>query len=165
MSKRRSPEDDVGEAERGPYAIVARWGDELLDGGFTVIPNLVMTHYAKLGITPAEMMLVAHIVQYQWTEQNPYPGLPGVAERMGLSRRQVNNYVKSLKDKGFLTVHERTAPGRGQITSEYDFSGLRAAVLTLVQVGEKTPLKNSSRGGFQPKNTKGKKTQLKKTKI
>src|SRR5215210_2357753 len=102
--------EESGGSERTPYAIVARWGDELLDDGFTVIPNLIMKHYAKLGISPSEMMLVAHIVQYQWTEKNPYPSLKGIAERMGLSRRQVNNYIKSLKDKGYLEVRERYTP-------------------------------------------------------
>ncbi len=144
MSRESSEESSGG--ERNPYAIVARWGDELLDDGFTVLPNLIMKHYAKLGVSPSEMMLVAHIVQYQWTEKNPYPSLQGIAERMGLSRRQVNNYIKSLKDKGYLEVRERYTPGRGQQTSEYDFSGLRLAVLHLVKGGSGTPLKNSSRG-------------------
>ena len=133
------------DATNNPYRIVARWGDELLDDGFTVLPNLILRYYAKLGMSPAEMMLVVHIVQFQWTEQNPYPSLPGVAERMGLSRRQVNNYVSSLKRKGFLRVIQRTTAEGRQDTNEYDFTGLRLAVLELHRNGAAT-LKNPAGG-------------------
>lgn len=103
------------------YSISVRFGDEILQAGFTAIPNLVLERYAALGVTPLELAFTIHVWHYWWNERDPYPALNTIAERMATSRRQVRRYVESLKEKGFLTVRERYVEGRGQVTSEYDF--------------------------------------------
>lgn len=132
------------------YQIAVRFGDDILQAGFTAIPNLVLDHYSSLGITPGEMMFIIHVWQYWWTEKDPYPSLRTIAGKMSVSRRQVSNYTQSLKSKGLLLVHERQDPERGQVTSEYDFSPLIRA-LTGTNKGVKDisspPMKDSSRGG------------------
>lgn len=40
------------------YRIAVRFGDRILEAGFTLVPNLVLNHYAELRITPAEMLRV-----------------------------------------------------------------------------------------------------------
>lgn len=105
-----------------------RFGEEILDAGFTTVPNLVLRHYAHLGITPAEMMFTIHVWEFWWTEREPYPALSTIAERMNMTRRNVRKYVQNLRDKGFLIVTERFDE-HGQTTSEYDFSPLIQAVL------------------------------------
>ena len=111
------------------HRLVVRFGNELLQDGFTSVPNLVLTHYAILGVTAAEMMFSIHIWQYWWTEKDPYPALQTIADRMSVTRRQVRNYAQGLKAKGYLVVNERTDRGLGQLTSEYDFGPLLEAVL------------------------------------
>jgi DNA replication protein len=110
------------------YAIAVRFGDDLLDSGFTAIPNLVLDHYHKLGITTAEMMFVIHIWKFWWLERNPHPSLNSIAETMGITKRQAIRYSASLQEKGFLAVTERHDPDRGQLTNEYDFTTLIQAV-------------------------------------
>src|SRR5215217_4628909 len=114
-----------------PYQITVRFGNEILQAGFTAVPNLVLDHYGTLGITSAEMMFIIHIWQYWWTEKNPYPSLQAIADRMATSRRQVRRYTESLKEKGLLRVNERRQPGLGQVSSEYDFAPLIEQVLHL----------------------------------
>ena len=114
-----------------PYQITVRFGNEILQAGFTAVPNLVLDHYGTLGITSAEMMFVIHVWQYWWTEKNPYPSLQAIADRMATSRRQVRRYTESLKEKGLLRVNERRQPGLGQVSSEYDFAPLIEQVLHL----------------------------------
>ena len=111
------------------HRLVVRFGNELLQDGFTSVPNLVLTNYAILGITAAEMMFSIHVWQYWWTEKDPYPALQTIADRMSVTRRQVRNYTQSLKQKGYLVVNERADPSLGQLTSEYDFGPLLDAVL------------------------------------
>lgn len=111
-----------------PTRLVVRFGEEILDAGFTTVPNLVLRHYAHLGITPAEMMFTIHIWEFWWTEKEPYPALSTIADRMNMTRRNVRKYVQSLRDKGMLIVTERF-DNSGQTTSEYDFSPLIRAVL------------------------------------
>ena len=112
--------DDITQVHR----LVVRFGNELLQDGFTSVPNLVLTHYAILGISAAEMMFSIHVWQYWWTEKDPYPALQTIADRMSVTRRQVRNYTQSLKQKGYLVVNERADPSLGQLTSEYDFGPL-----------------------------------------
>jgi DnaD N-terminal domain len=111
------------------HRLVVRFGNELLQDGFTSVPNLVLTHYAILGVTAAEMMFSIHIWQYWWTEKDPYPALQTIADRMSVTRRQVRNYAQGLKAKGYLVVNERADQTLGQLTSEYDFGPLLEAVL------------------------------------
>jgi hypothetical protein len=143
------------------YKIAVRFGDEILQAGFTSVPNLVLNHYAALDITAAEMMFTIHVWQYWWTEKDPYPSLSAIAGKMAVSVRQVHNYVASLKKKGYLIVNQRYSPHLGQMTSEYDFSPLLRAVLASQNNnngngpgepgdGRKhTPMKHSSGGGVK----------------
>lgn len=111
-----------------PTRLVVRFGEEILEAGFTTVPNLVLRHYASLGITPAEMMFIIHVWEFWWSEREPYPALSTIAERMQMTRRNVRKYVQSLREKNVLIVTERFDDS-GQTTSEYDFSPLIAAVL------------------------------------
>jgi DNA replication protein DnaD len=137
--------------EKPRYTISVRFGDDVLQAGHTTVPNLVLNHYAELGITAAEMMFTIHVWQYWWTEREPHPSLRTIAARMSVSRRQVGNYTSSLKRKGYLKVTERHSPSLGQVTSEYDFSPMFQAIVTRARAtarsAEATPMKNPSRGG------------------
>lgn len=127
-----------------------RFGDEILDAGFTVVPNLILRHYATLGITPAEMMFTIHVWEFWWSEKQPYPALLTIAKRMQMSRRNVRKYVQSLREKGFLIVTERFDE-HGQTSSEYDFSPLIQAVLDRsATVGTDDP---STLGTNRPRGT------------
>lgn len=120
------------------YKIAVRFGDQVLEAGFTSVPNLVLNHYAELGISPAEMMFTIHMWQFRWTERDPYPSLTTIADKMDVSWRQAHRYAGSLKDKGFLIIKSRQEPGRGQVTSEYDFEPLIKAVLKLDEGADNT---------------------------
>ncbi len=141
--------------ERRNDRITVRFGDPIMQDGFTSVPNLVLNYYSRLGISQAEMLFIIHVWQFWWTEKNPFPALNTIAVRMNISRRQARNYVQSLKGKEFteypdlrlLNVYDRFEPGRGQTSSEYDFSGLFQAIVLISQGRSLTPRKNTSEGG------------------
>ena len=109
--------------------ITVRFGDAVLEDGFTTVPNLVLKHFAGLGITHSEMLFTVCVWQYWWSDKDPYPGLQTIADRLGISWRQAHRYAKSLESKGFLTITHRLNDSGGQTTSEYDFSQLLEAVV------------------------------------
>jgi DNA replication protein len=111
------------------YAISVRFGNDILEHGFTAIPNLVLERYTVLGITNQELVFIIHVWKYWWNEHNPYPSLNRVAVAMGITKKQVVRYSQSLQEKGFLTVTERHDPKLGQQTNEYDFTKLIRAVM------------------------------------
>ena len=123
-----------------------RFGDAILQAGHTAVPNLALDHYAELGVSPTEFTFIVHIWARWWTKQDPFPSLGAIAAQMGVSRRQVRTYAQRLKEKGLLTVRERTLPGLGQVTSEYDFSPFIAAIVALGEGEETPPGKNPSEG-------------------
>ncbi|MDQ6645268.1 MAG: helix-turn-helix domain-containing protein, partial [Chloroflexota bacterium] len=144
-------------------SIIVRFGDPILEEGHTAVPNLVLNYYSRLGITPAEMLFIIHVWQFWWTEKNPYPAITTIAKRMDMVKRQVQKYAKSLKEKEYiedadirlLRVNDRYLDGRGQVSSEYDFSGLLKAI-TLLHQGSpltiKTPRKNKSVQGVNDRS-------------
>jgi Helix-turn-helix domain len=108
--------------------ISVKFGDEILEHGFTVVPNLILDSYTALRITTNEMLFIIHVWQYWWTERSPHPSLSRIAEKMGVSWRQCHRYAKSLEDKEYLLIRERYLNGLGQQSNEYDFSPLIRAV-------------------------------------
>jgi hypothetical protein len=121
-----------------------KFGDQLLQGKYTVVPNLLLKLLGELGITPNELVFTLEVWVYWYEQQKDmFPTLNTIAERMNLSRRNVNRYVESLKgkqyhdketgyvSKPYLQVHERYATSGGQLSNQYDFSGMLEAVTFL----------------------------------
>jgi len=104
------------------------FGDDLLEAGYTSVPNLLLNYYARLGMTADELVFVVHLLQHKWSEKDPFPRLQTIAERMGKSWRQVHRYAQSLKKKCLLGITNRVLKGRGMTTSEYDLSPLFLAI-------------------------------------
>ena len=115
------------------YSLSVRFGDSLLDAGFTAVPNIVLNSYAKLGILPSELIFILQIWQYWWTDKLPYPPLRAIADKMQISKRQVLKYVSSLQEKGYLLVTHRYGDNGALLASEYDFSPLIRAVVAHAQ--------------------------------
>lgn len=130
------------ETEQPDFSIVVRFGNAVLEAGHTSIPNLVLMHYAELGITTGELTFMILCLQHKWSKGNPHPSLSSVARRMGISRRSARTYVAGLRTKGFLTVTER--PGAPSV---YDFTPLLVAVVKADDGDGGGGRKNSSEGG------------------
>lgn len=115
-------------------SLEARWGDDMLDGGFTVVPNLILDALPRLGITDEESLFIIHVFRFKRDERNPYPKVRTLARTMGKSERTIQSYMRSLEGKGCL---ERKY--RENDSSELDFSGLLDAVRDLRGVKNPAP--------------------------
>ena len=115
---------------------INRWKYEELARSFTPVSNFFLENYSSLkesekerGLNSTEAMFIIHIMSYKWGDDKPFPSLQTIAERMGLSRRQVRNVVKNLENSGYLKRHLRS---RGR-TSEYDVQKLLDKLYELYQ--------------------------------
>lgn len=107
-------------------SLKARWGDDLLDGGFGIIPYMLLDALPQLEI-PAEVFLfIIHVFRFKRDERNPFPSLFTISRNMGKSLRSVQQYARFLEEKDYL----RRNPRLGQ-ASELDFSLLLEAVRKL----------------------------------
>ncbi len=108
--------------------LVQRYGAWLLTGGYTAIPTYAWVYYARLGVTEAEMILIAQLCTYWWDARDPYPGEAALAARMGKTVRTIQGYLRSLEGKGLLHIHTRLSNQGQQSTNAYDLRPFFAAV-------------------------------------
>lgn len=102
-----------------------KWGKKVIGLGFCIVPSLLLRAQGRLGLNPTQLAILLQLLDFWWDkERKPYPGKKALSERLGIGPRQIQRYMVELEKAGFLKRIERTAPGRGKITNEYDLSGL-----------------------------------------
>lgn len=102
-----------------------KWGKAVMDLGYSTIPSLIFRAQARLGLSPVQLALLLHLVDYWWKRaQMPFPSKATLAERMNLGPRQIQRYLTELEDGGFIKRVERYAGHKGQQSNEYDLTGL-----------------------------------------
>ncbi len=114
--------------------LVQRYGALLLTGGYTALPTYAWVYYARLGVTEAEMVLIAQLCTYWWTARDPYPGEAALATRMGKTVRTIQGYLRSLEGKGLLHIHTRLSTNGRQSTNSYDLRPFFTAVEGLARL-------------------------------
>jgi len=115
------------------WRLARRYGNQLLTGGYTALPTYAWVYYARLGVTEAEMVCIAQLCTYWWSERDPYPGEAALAARMGKTVRTIQGYLRSLEGKGLLHIESRHSPHGMQHTNAYDLRPFFRAVEGLAQ--------------------------------
>jgi len=114
--------------------LVQRYGLALLTGGYTALPTYAWVYYARLGVSEAEMVLIAQLCTYWWSARDPYPGEAALAARMGKTVRTIQGYLRSLEGKGLLHIQTRLSNNGQQSTNAYDLRPFFAAVEGLARL-------------------------------
>jgi len=142
------PGPNAGETTPAPEGIdrrlVARYGAGLLTGGYTAIPTYAWVYYARLGVSEAEMVLIAQLCTYWWTERAPHPGEAALAARMGKTVRTIQGYLRSLEGKGLLHIQTRLSTNGRQSTNAYDLRPFFAAVEGLARLDGLLPVDDAT---------------------
>jgi len=132
------PGPNAGETTPAPEGIdrrlVVRYGAGLLTGGYTAIPTYAWLYYARLGVSEAEMVLIAQLCTYWWTERAPHPGEAALAVRMGKTVRTIQGYLRSLEAKGLLHIETRLSRNGQHQTNSYDLRPFFRAVEGLARL-------------------------------
>jgi predicted transcriptional regulator len=108
--------------------IATKWGLEVAERGFAQIPNyliqLNLFVHDDHKLSPAEMVVLLQLVATWWKkDEMPFPSMNTLAERAGISERQVQRSIKSLEQKGYLKKAKKKI--KGVIASNvYDLSPL-----------------------------------------
>jgi len=114
--------------------LVQRYGAWLLTGGYTALPTYAWVYYARLGVSEAEMVLIAQLCTYWWSARDPFPGEAALATRMGKSVRTIQGYLRALEGKGLLHIQTRLSTNGRQSTNAYDLRPFFAAVEGLARL-------------------------------
>ena len=109
-----------------------KWGKKVIALGFCIVPSLLLRAQNRLGLNPTQLAVLMQLCDFWWErERKPYPGKAVLAERLGLSSRQVQRHIADLETAGFVKRVERRARHGGKLTNMYDLDGLVARLKKL----------------------------------
>ena len=102
-----------------------KWGEDVIALGFCIVPSLLLRAQNRLGLNPTQLAVLMQLCDFWWErERKPYPSKAVLAERLGLSPRQVQRHIADLETAGLVERVERRAPHGGKLTNVYDLGGL-----------------------------------------
>lgn len=123
--------------------LVIKWGQPVIDKGWTGIPKLMLDYQHRLDLSPTQLNVLIILLSEWWRpESQSMPSIGTIANRMGKTPRYIRNVIKALKEKELADILPDDQRGliesiprkgeRGRSTSnEYTFHGLRRALLSL----------------------------------
>jgi DNA-binding transcriptional ArsR family regulator len=128
MSEAEAP-DDTGKTPRRPSKVAKaseeKWGAAVMKLGFCIVPSLLLRAQRRLKLNPTQLAVLMQLCDYWWdSARKPFPSKESLAQRLGLSARQVQRHIADLEKAGLVTRIERRGSNGGKLTNTYDLSGL-----------------------------------------
>ena len=118
--------------ERAKTSPLAKWGEPLLDEGYTVIPNLFLKNLAKLDLSTLESLVIIQLLVFEYiADRKPFPSLVTIAQRCNVSTKSVKRALKSLAEEKKLVEWKRRINSKGQASNEYDLTNLKKRLYSL----------------------------------
>ena len=102
-----------------------KWSKGLMDGGWTVLPNVLFYRQKALGLDAIDINIILHLASYWWDpEGKPHPSKATIATAMQLDPRTIQRRIARMEAANFIQREERRIPGQGSKTNIYHFDGL-----------------------------------------
>lgn len=115
------------------------WGDEVLERGFTAIPNLLLDNYKALGMTATDLRVASQLLRYWWSLKNPpWPSKQTLADKLETTPSTIRKSIARMEGLGLVKREERRAATGGNQSNQYDLSGLVDAVRRLAHAQSET---------------------------
>ncbi len=118
--------------EPGRERAEKRWG-EILDSGFTIVPDTLLQSQKALGLSARDMMVLLQIVSFWWrADEWPRPRVSTLASRLDVDERTVQRSISLLRDRGLI---ERTwvRTNSGTPAQGFELTGLVAKLRLLAR--------------------------------
>lgn len=104
-------------------ALRDKWGKDLLETGWTGLPNVLIEKQHALGLNVVDLGIILHLVKHWWSAgEPPFPSKRRIAQAMGISERTVQRHVAEMEAKGYVT-REQQRLGGGR-PNRYHLNGL-----------------------------------------
>lgn len=128
MSEAETP-DLTGKSPPRPSKVAKaseeKWGPAVMKLGFCIVPSLLLRAQRRLKLNPTQLAVLMQLCDYWWdSARKPFPSKESLAQRLGLSARQVQRHIADLEQAGLVTRIERRGSNGGKLTNTYDLSGL-----------------------------------------
>jgi hypothetical protein len=71
-----------------------KWGKEVMNRGFTIVPSLLFRAQRRLGLNPTQLAVLLQLADFWWHEERmPFPSKDTLSQRLGLSPRQLQRHI------------------------------------------------------------------------
>jgi DNA replication protein len=130
--------DDRGGIARG-------LAEAYLDGAVS-IPYALLRTYRALKLNDTEVILLIQLLAFRQLEQNEFPTIEQLQERLGSSPTVVGQAMQKLVKQGLVAIDEVLDPVTGVQSDRYNLSGLFQKIGALLAAGE-LPVRT---GGGEP---------------
>ncbi|EGR4429550.1 helix-turn-helix domain-containing protein [Vibrio cholerae] len=121
-----------------------RWGNQVIQEGWTAIPNVLIERQQALKLNPVEMNILLVLLKFWWeNDKSPFPSKNTIADYINRDVSTVRKTLKSLEEKNLIKRTARFHEKGGQTSNVYDLSGLvirlksEAKILDGVRKGRK----------------------------
>ena len=115
-----------------------KWGAAVMKHGACILPSILLQAQARLLINAQQMIVLLQLAEHWWKHDGKvFPSKASLSERIGLSEKQIQRHIKVLESKKLVRRIQRTSPGKGKISNEYDLSGLVAKLQDIAKDFEK----------------------------
>jgi DNA-binding transcriptional regulator YhcF (GntR family) len=111
-----------------------KWGDELIDAGYTIMPSTLITRQKALGLESIHINILLVLMTYWWTaDTRPYPSKKTMATIIGVDESTIRRRIAEMEKCNFIKrIQRRVDKDRNQ-TNIYDFAGLIVALQPFAQ--------------------------------
>lgn len=111
-----------------------KWSKDLMAGGWTAIPNVIVAEQRALGLDSLDINIILHLsTLWASADQSPSPAKRALADAIGVDPRTVQRRIAALEQKGLVRREARRHASSGSKSNLYHFDGLIAAALPLVR--------------------------------
>ena len=94
----------------------------IADAGYQPFPNLLLLHQKQLGLTSAELNVLANIMMHRHNMAVlPFPHTKTIAKRMDVAPQTIQRIIRELVKKGYL---RKVKPRSRKETTSYDITPL-----------------------------------------
>ena len=123
-------EDEAQEQkpERSLKVSEQKWGRKNIEAGFTVLPSILITRQAAIGLDAIDLNILLHIVVRWWdAKSHAFPSKKLIAEALGIDVSTVRRRIARMETEGLLQRKEHFVE-RSQTSNRYDLTKLVAAL-------------------------------------
>ncbi len=112
-------------AQKSVQTTEKKWGKKVVALGFCIVPSLLLKAQRRIGLNPSQLAVLLQLLDHWWeSERRPYPGKKLLADRLGISPRQVQRHIADLEQAGLVRRTPRVGSHGGKLSNEYDLTGL-----------------------------------------
>jgi len=119
-----------------------------MDGAVS-LPYALLRSYRALKLTDTECMLIIQMLAFRQLEQNEFPTMEQLQERLGSSPSTVGQAMQKLVKHGFLAIDEVIDKATGVQSERYNLTGLFQKMAALL-AAEELPLRAHAEPGAAP---------------